>query len=145
MRFVFAGGRVGGLPLWLRSDSGCFVMAAALACFLNRENTGRRFWTGEGELVGKGEDGGLDRGASSDQSAGEFLGLDVGGSEASRGAVESFMRASSGFVLAVSTSVVCMAHSTRLRLVGGSSSYSWRFFRAYVLTTFLKYCQFEFS
>jgi hypothetical protein len=93
-----------------------------LACFLNREKIGRRFGTGGGELAGKGEDGGLDRGVSSDQSAGEFLGLDVGGSMALRGATESFTEASDGLVLAILTSVVCIAHSTRLRLVGGSSS-----------------------
>jgi hypothetical protein len=44
-------------------------------------------------------------------------------------------------VLAILTSEVCIAHSTRLRLVGGSSSYSGRFCRAYVLITFLEYCQ----
>lgn len=43
-----------------------------MACFLKREKTGRRFWSGGGELVGTGEDGGLDRGASSDHTAGEF-------------------------------------------------------------------------
>jgi hypothetical protein len=122
MCFVFAGGRAGGLSLWLRSDSGCLGTGVALTCFLNREKTGRRFCTGGGELVGKGEDGGLDRGVSSDQSAGEFLGLDVGGSPGFRGAVESFTEASDVFVLAMLTSVVCIAHSTRLRLAGGSSS-----------------------
>jgi hypothetical protein len=76
--------------LWLRSNSGCFAVGVALVCFLNREKTGRRFWIGGGELVGKGEDGGLDRGVSSDHSTGELFGLDVGGSVVSRGATESF-------------------------------------------------------
>jgi hypothetical protein len=77
-----------------------------------------------------GEDGGLDRGVASDHSAGEFFGLDVGGSEAPRGGSESFGGASSGHVPGILTSVVFTAHSTRLRLVGGSSSYSGRFWRA---------------
>lgn len=131
MRLVFVRiGRGGLCALGLRSESGGFAAGVALACFLKREKTGRRFWTGGGELVAKGEDGGLDRGVASDHSAGEFFGLDVGGSAVAGGDSESFTGASSGHVLEIMTSVVCTAHSTRLRLVGGSSSYSGRFCRA---------------
>jgi hypothetical protein len=72
--------------------------------------------------VGIGEDGGLDRGASSDHTAGESFGLDVRGSEDSRKASGS----SFGDTI-VGASVILEAlgsgvRSTRLRLVGGSSS-----------------------
>jgi hypothetical protein len=109
--------------LSLRSESaGCLVLGVALTCLLNREKTGRRFWTGGGELVVMGEDGGLDRGTSSDHGAGELFELDVGGSAISRGGSESIAGTSSGSVLGVLSSVVCTAHSTRLRLAGGSAS-----------------------
>jgi hypothetical protein len=45
---------------------------------LNIENTGRRFWTGGGELHGTGDDGELDRGGSSEKTAGESFGLEGG-------------------------------------------------------------------
>jgi hypothetical protein len=84
MRFGFGCAGLGGLcALWLRSESGCFVVVVDLTCFLNSEKTGRRFCSGGGELEGTGEDGGLDRGASSDHIAGDDLGLDVAGPEVS--------------------------------------------------------------
>lgn len=101
-----------------------------MICFLRNENTGRRFCTGGGELFIAGDDGGLDRGVSSDHTAGEFFGLDVGGSEASLGIIESFKVVPDVCIFVVSTSVASKAHSTRLRLVGGSSSYRERFCRA---------------
>jgi hypothetical protein len=93
MRFVFDGGALGGLcALWLQSESGGLRVELGLACFLNKEKTGRRCCGGGGELVGMGEDGGLDRGASSDHTAGEFFGLDVGGSDDSTKALGSPVR-----------------------------------------------------
>jgi hypothetical protein len=53
-----------------------------------KEKTARRLWCGGGELFGIGEEGGLDRGASSDHIAGEFFGLDVGGFDDARKAAE---------------------------------------------------------
>jgi hypothetical protein len=43
------------------------------------EKTGRRLWRAGGELCGTGDDGGPDRGSSSEKMAGESFGLDVGG------------------------------------------------------------------
>jgi hypothetical protein len=74
--------------LSLRSESDCFVPEVCLTCFRKSEKTGRRFCNGGGELVGMGEEGGLDRGASSDHTAGEFFGLDVEGSEGSRSVLQ---------------------------------------------------------
>jgi len=100
-----------------------------LAVFRNNEKTGRRFCCCRGELNGTGDDGGLDRGASSDHIAGEFLGLDVGGSDDSRGAVEiSGSDSTRKDAVTVVWTVWCV-DSTRLRLVGGPSSYSERFCR----------------
>jgi hypothetical protein len=70
-----------------------------LTGFLKREKTGRRLWTGGGELVAMGEDGGLDRDASSDHGAGELFELDVGGSAISKGGPQSLSGASSSRVL----------------------------------------------
>jgi hypothetical protein len=69
-----------------------------------------------------GDDGGLDRGASSDHTAGESFGLDVGSSESSRVRSSWVTGASLVGVPIVSRSVGFGGHSTRLRLVGGSSS-----------------------
>ena len=70
--------------MWLRSESGCLTIVEGFAFFLINEKTGRLFWGGGGELFGTGDDGGLDRDASSDHTAGEFFVLDVGGSEVSQ-------------------------------------------------------------
>jgi len=105
------------------------AIGEGLAFFLMNEKTGRRFWSGGGELFGTGDDGGLDRGASSDHTAGEYFGLDVGGSEGSQGLSEVYATASMGCVAAIPVSVVSGAHSTRLRFAGGSSSYNERFCR----------------
>jgi hypothetical protein len=59
-----------------------------LVCLLNMENTGRRFWRTVGELRSAGDDGGLDRGGSSEKIVGESFGLNVGGVEVSRVGVE---------------------------------------------------------
>ena len=79
---------------------------------------------GGGELRGAGDDGGLDRGGSSEKTAGESLGLDGGAVELSR----SHSRDEMTIVRAVSkevkvvVSVLSIVVSTRLRLVRGSSS-----------------------
>lgn len=67
----------------------------ALDCFLNIENTGRRFWSGGGELRGVGEDGGLDRANASEKMAGGSFGLDGGD--------ENFSSKGEGFSLAGTT------------------------------------------
>lgn len=89
----------------------------ALDCFLNMENTGRRFWSGGGELRGAGDDGGLDRANASEKMAGDSFGLD-GGDEDSLHAGEDCCRVgTAGGEISTSVSIL----STRLRLVGGSS------------------------
>jgi hypothetical protein len=129
MRFDLGGGiGLGGLwALWLLSESGSFVSVLDLICFLNMEKTDRRFRIAGGELVGtgeegeEGEEGGLDRGASSDHISGGLFGLEVAISDESRGISESMVAVSlcgaEDFA-----SIVSPAMSTRLRLVGGSSS-----------------------
>lgn len=122
MRFGFGCTSLCGLcALWLRSDSGCFAVVVDLTCFLKSEKTGLRFCSGGGELEGTGEDGGLDRGAS-DQIGGDDLGLDVGGSEAPFVGSFTVSGACRTVDIVSVVSVDCTAHSTRLRLVGGSSS-----------------------
>ena len=79
--FFFGGGFGEVCALWLRSPRGCFAGALGLVCLLKIEKTGRRFWRAGGELRGIGEDGGLDRGGSSEKTAGESFGLDGGGVE----------------------------------------------------------------
>lgn len=107
--------------MWLRSDRGGFGTGFDLVCFLNIEKTDRRLCITGGELVGTGEDSGLDRGASSDHMAGEFFGLEVVEPDDSRGASESITTASLS-VAEELVSTVFSAFSTRLRLVNGSSS-----------------------
>ena len=87
--FFFGGGLGEVCALWLRSPRGFFADVMGLGCLLNMEKTGRRFWRAGGELRGTGDDGGLDRGTSSEKIAGEFFGLDVGGIELSRVREES--------------------------------------------------------
>lgn len=93
-----------------------------LVVFLKKEKTGRRFCGCGGELFGTGDEGGLDRGASSDHVACESFGLDVGGSEdvgADAGiSACDLIVCDVGIVVATVTGAL----STRLRLVGGSSS-----------------------
>jgi hypothetical protein len=98
------------------------VVGTGLSCFLRNEKAGRRFCCGGGELLGTGEDGGLDRGASSENTPGKFFGLDVGGSEDSVGAFETSEGGSTVCAAVCSVSAASGARSTRLRLVGGSSS-----------------------
>lgn len=96
---------------------------------LKMENTGRRFGTGGGELVWPSSDGGLDLGTSSDHIPEEFFGLDVGGSDDSK---ISFLHGElvvSPSTIGIEPSILFTGFSTRLRLVGGSSSYSVRFCR----------------
>jgi hypothetical protein len=93
-----------------------------LECVLNIENTGRRFWRAEGELRGAGDDGGLDRGGSSEKTAGESFGLDVGGVEVSRVRDEILAAGDVAIVFKISVLVLSVVVPTRLRLVGGSSS-----------------------
>jgi hypothetical protein len=86
------------------------------------ENTGRRFCRAGGELRSAGDEGGLDRGASSEKMAGESFGLDMGGVDVSRGGPQ-FSRIEETVADSImSTLVFSTVDSTRLRLVGGSSS-----------------------
>jgi hypothetical protein len=91
-----------------------------LFCFLRKEKTGRLLGARGGELVGTGDDGGLDRGTSSDHGADDDLGLDVRGSEVSRVGERRFE--GDEYVAVASASWSTVVVSTRLRLVGGSSS-----------------------
>jgi hypothetical protein len=98
------------------------VGALGLVCFLNMENTGRRFCRAGGELRGAGDEGGLDRDASSEKMAGESFGLDVGGVQVSRGGAQLSSVEETVGAFTMSTLVFSTVDSTRLRLVGGSSS-----------------------
>jgi hypothetical protein len=89
---------------------------------LNIENTGRRFWRAGGELRGAGEDGGLDRGGSSEKTAGVSFGLDAGDIEVSRVGDEPLAAGDVALVFRISVLVLSIVVSTRLRLVSGSSS-----------------------
>lgn len=89
---------------------------------MNIEKTGRRFWTGGGELHGTGDDGGLDRGGSSEKTAGESFGLDGGGVELPRPTDETMTAGAASGDVKVAAWVLSVVVSTRLRLVGGSSS-----------------------
>jgi hypothetical protein len=100
-----------------------------LGCFLRNEKTGRRFWRGGVELFGTGDDGGLDLGTSSDHIAGDDLGLDVAGSEISRVKGRILEGEEEAAVVETPTSLLAVVFSTRLRLFGGSSSQSARFWR----------------
>lgn len=120
--FFFGGGFGGVWALSLRSTRGSFAGVLGFACFLNIENTGRRFWSGGGELRGVGDDGGLDRDGSSEKMAGDSLGLDVGGVEVSRTGEEISGRETISAVFRTSVSILAIVLSTRLRLVGGSAS-----------------------
>jgi hypothetical protein len=93
-----------------------------LSCFRRNEKTGRRFWGGGGELLGTGDDGGLDRGTSSDHIADDDLGLDAGGCEVARVEEWLFEGDDGNAVSRTSTSWITVVVSTRLRLVGGASS-----------------------
>jgi hypothetical protein len=93
----------------------------AFDCFFTNENTGRRLCSGGGELCCTGDDGGLDLGASSDQIAAEVFGLDVGGSEESHVGFEQLIGANIS-ALRCSALLLSRVRSTRLRLIGGSSS-----------------------
>jgi hypothetical protein len=93
-----------------------------LTCFLNIEKTGRRFWTGGGELRGTGEDGGLDRGGTSEKTADELFGLDGGETELERVIDEGMTLEAVSEDINVVGSVLSIVFSVRLRLVGGSSS-----------------------
>jgi hypothetical protein len=86
------------------------------------EKIGRRFWRAGGELRGTGDDGGLDQGSSSEKIAGESFGLDGGDVGVSR-AGDEVLRAGEDVVAVRFLASVCSSVvSTRLRLVGGSSS-----------------------
>jgi len=94
-------------------------------CFRFRtEKIGRLLGRDGEEVCGPGEDGGVDcGGASENNSAGSF-GLDEGSAELPRAGDE--LRGGR-FVVALcasSVSLVSSVVSTRLRFVGGSSSYS---------------------
>lgn len=127
-RFFF-GGCFGALcTLWLLSESGSFADVVDLDFFLNKENTGRRFCWAGGELCGVGDDGGLDRSGSSEKIADVFFGLEEGGAEASHGIEEHFTGEELAGAVDTSISVLLSVCSTRLRFVGGDSSYNGRFF-----------------
>ena len=100
---------------------------SVLTFFLNRENVVRRLWIGGGELCIVGDEGGLDRGSASENKAGNSPGLDGCGVELSRAMVCVLTGDSGGGFGAASTSVLSGVHSTRLRLVGGSSGKRGRF------------------
>jgi hypothetical protein len=86
-----------------------------------KEKTGRRFWRGGGELFGTGEEGGLDRGTSSDQIPDEVFGLEVEASGTSRAEVVRLEGEEVARFVGTPISLMGVC-STRLRLVGGSSS-----------------------
>jgi hypothetical protein len=92
-----------------------------MGCFLKIEKTDRRLSIAGGELVGTGEDGGLDRGASSDHIVGVTFGLEVGRCDDSGDNSQSLTTASFSVVEEL-VSTVLSAFSTRLRLEDGSSS-----------------------
>lgn len=121
MRFFFGGCGFGGLcALWLRSDR---ISGAETLCWsflLNSEKTGRRFTSGGGELSSAGDDGGDDRVGASEKVGSEGCGLELRRADPKR-------VGDKGFTGDLGTGVVegvgsLSASSTRLRLVGGSSS-----------------------
>lgn len=120
MGFFFDGGFGGLCAFWARSISGSLLVVVALVCFLNIENTGRRFWSGGGELRGVGDDGGLDRANASEKMAGDSFGLDGGDEDfVCEGEEFSIARTTGG--ISTSVSILSTAVSTRRRFVGGSS------------------------
>ena len=77
-------------------------------------------------MCGVGDDGGLDRGGSSEKIACESFGLDGGGVDESRVGDEVSRGCATGNVFIIAVSMLSILSSTRLRLVGGSSLYSVR-------------------
>lgn len=90
-----------------------------MSFLLNKENTGRLFRSGGGELFSAGEDGGEHGVGASEKVGSDGCGLEVRG-------VEFIRVGDRGSVGSLGTVVVevvgSTASSTRLRLVGGSSS-----------------------
>lgn len=78
----------------------------ALDCFLNMENTGRRFWTGGGELRGAGDDGGLDRANASEKMAGDSFGLDGRGEDSLHTGEGCFIAGTAGGGISTSVSIL---------------------------------------
>ena len=77
-------------------------------------------------MCGGVDDGGLDRGGSSEKIAGSSFGLDGGGVDDSRAGDEALRGCATGNVFIIAVSMLSILSSTRLRLVGGSSLYSVR-------------------
>ena len=117
--------------LQLFSESGSFTSAEGFVCRFTNENIGLRLRMGGVELCGAGDEGGLDRGASSENNV-TSLGLD-GSAELSRAEELSRNRgakSASSLSLIVLVSSGGGVDSTRLRFTAGSSSYNegfrWR-------------------
>lgn len=123
MRFFFGASGLGGLcALWLRSDSTSGAETLCLSFRLNSENTGRLFGSGGGELSSAGDDGGEDRAGGSEVGCigSDGCGLELSGAELIRAGDKGSMGdLGAGAVEGEDAVLAC---STRLRLVGGSSS-----------------------
>lgn len=108
----------------MRSDSTSGADTLCLSFRLNSENTGRLFGSGGGELSSAGEEGGEDRVAGS-EVGGNGCGLELRGAELIRAGDRGFI-GDFGAGVEVGEDAISSC-STRLRLVGGSSSWSGRF------------------
>lgn len=111
--------------LGLLSDSDSFTSAGGLVCRFTNENIGLRLRMGGVELSGVGEDGGLDRSASSENTAAASLGVE-GSAELSRAGELSCGIGTDSTSSAPSIAFVSSrdVDSTRLRFAGGSSGSS---------------------
>lgn len=120
MRFFFKASGLGGLcALWGRSDSTSGADKLCLSFLLNSENTGRLFESGGGELSSAGDEGGEDlAGASEVGIVGG--GLELRAAELTRAGDKGSVGDSS--VGPMDGEGIGSTFSTRLRLVGGSSS-----------------------
>jgi hypothetical protein len=119
MRFFFGGGFGGLCALLLFSDRTSGAETLCLSFLLNRENTGRLFGSGGGELLGAGEDGGEEGVRASEKVGSDGWGLEVRGAELMRVGDRGPIGDLGTGVVEVVGSV--FASSTRLRLIGGSS------------------------
>jgi len=117
MRFLLGGAFCGLCALGLRSDRGFGAGGFGVACLLRKPKTGRRLCSPEGELRGAGDEGGLDRGGSSEKTTGESRGLDAGGADDSRVGEEVL---GVGEIARAAASGLSTLIPTRLRFAGGS-------------------------
>jgi hypothetical protein len=110
--------------LLLRSNKGSVLDGSGLCFRFKAENIGRLLGRGGEEICGPGEDGGVDRGGSSENISVISLGLDGGSAEFSRTGEELRDEMTVVAWFARSVSLVFFGVSTRLRFVGGSASYN---------------------